>query len=150
MSTMIASHFFCFGNEADGGHHCVWERGQTEEFENCPEQRISAKFPSGAKCWKNLAAAKMFQSWQSAPAAAAAVRSGVQGLRCACCIELLCSAVHPPTVLQDSVLHCTASKGGAAAFYNWLRSGWNRRVTSSLHTLLLLEGLWRKSQHTQW
>ena len=71
MSTMIASHFFCFGNEADGGHHCVWERGQTEEFENCPEQRISAKFPGGAKCWKNLAAAaKMFQSWQSAPALA--------------------------------------------------------------------------------
>ena len=69
-------------------------------------------------------------------------RSGVQGLRCACCIELLCS----------SVLHCSASKGGAAAFYNWLRSGWNRRVTSSLHTLLLLlfVGLCRNSQHTEW
>ena len=46
MSTMIASHFFCFGNEADGGHHCVWERGQTEEFENCRSKEFRPNFPA--------------------------------------------------------------------------------------------------------
>ena len=93
--------FFTFANEADGGHHCVWERGQTAEFENCPEQRISAKFPSGgAKCWKNLAAAaKMFQSWQSAPPRQPGQVSGGRKV----CAALSYTFLHTNTTLQARV-----------------------------------------------
>ena len=66
---MIASHFVVLAMSLTEAIIVYGrDRGQAEEFENCPEQRISAKFPSRAKCWKNLA--KMFQSWQSTSAPA--------------------------------------------------------------------------------
>ena len=109
MSTMIASHFFCFGNEADGGHHCVWERGQTEEFENCRSKEFRPNFPAeqnAGRIWPQPKCSKVGKVQQQQQSGQVSRGWGVlAGLSCC---AVLCCAVQPHTVLQCKQRRCSS------------------------------------------